>query len=242
MEKRFFDCITEFIFLEHEPTRADVIFVPGGDHPDGARRAAALFAMGYAPYVLPSGRFSKLKGYFEEPGLKSDSHIQKASDSSSHSKDASLTGPETDSQTSNLAPGAAGVSSASGKRHHTEWEYFRDILLEEGVPEQAILKEDQATFTWENAIYSRRVLDALGIDVKKGIIVCQAFHARRCSMYYQQQFPEAELLVCPVRTKGITRDNWFLDEKKIDIVLTEVEHCGSQFHEIMKDRIRSFIM
>ncbi len=239
MEKRFFDCITEFIFLEHEPTRADVIFVPGGDHPDGARRAAALFAMGYAPYVLPSGRFSKLKGYFEEPGSESDSQIQQASYESSHSKDASLTGPGTDSQTSNLASSFQGVSSASGKKHHTEWEYFRDILLEEGVPEQAILKEDQATFTWENAIYSRRVLDSLGIDVKKGIIVCQAFHARRCSMYYQQQFPEAELLVCPVCTKGITRDNWFLDEKKIDIVLTEVEHCGSQFHEIMKDRIRS---
>lgn len=199
MEKRFFDCITDFIFLEHEPERADVIFVPGGDHPDGARRAAALFAKGYAPYVLPSGRFSKLRGYFSKPG-----------------EDGDKADPD----------------------HETEWEYLRDILLENGVPESAILREDRATFTWENAIYSRRLLDSMNYDVKKAIIVCQAFHARRCSMYYQEQFPKTELLICPVETKGITRDNWYLDDDRIDVVLGEVERCGNQFHEILKDRIR----
>ncbi len=201
MEKRFFDCITDFIFLSHEPERADVIFVPGGDHPEGAKRAAALYHTGFAPYVLPSGKHSKLTGCFQESqGGQGDDTVQK---------------------------------------HHTEWEYFRDILLENGVPMSAILKEDQATFTWENAIYSKKLLDSMGIDVKKGIIVCQAFHARRCSMYYQEQFPGAQLLVCPVETKGISRSNWYLDERKIDVVLGEVERCGSQFHEIMKDRLRS---
>ena len=56
-------------------------------------------------------------------------------------------------------------------------------------------------------------------------------------MYYQEQFPRTQLIVCPVVTQGISRENWYLDEKKIDVVLGEVERCGSQFHEILKARI-----
>ena len=190
MSERFYDCITDFIFLEDEPKKADVIFVPGGNYPDSAKRAAALFAEGYAPCVIPSGKFSKLAGHFTgDPAFK------------------------------------------------TEWEYLRQILMENGVPESAILREDRATFTWENAIYSRHVLEENHIPVRSGIIVCQAFHARRCSMYYREQFPDAELMVCPVVTRGITKDNWYMDEEKIDIVLGEMERCGNQFHRIMKDKI-----
>ncbi len=228
MEKRFFDCITEFIFLEHEPERADVIFVPGGDYPDGARRAAALFKMGYAPYVLPSGRYSKIRGYFQEPA--GDRMLSAESACSGRTA-------QGDKITQNGADISADETKTRGI-HSTEWEYLRDILLENGVLPDAVLKEDKATFTWENAIYSKKLLDSMGIEVTKAIIVCQAFHARRCSMYYQEQFPDTILLVCPVQTKGITRENWYLDESKIDIVLGEVERCGKQFHEIMKDRIR----
>lgn len=190
MSERFYDCITDFIFLEDEPAKADVLFVPGGNYPDSAKRAAALFLEGYAPYVLPSGRYGKLTGHF-----------------------------------------------TGDPSYGTEWEYLRDVLLQNGVPREAILKEDRATFTWENAIFSRLVLEEKGIEVHRAIIVCQAFHARRCHMYYREQFPEAELLVCPVITRGIARDNWFLDEEKIDVVLGEVERCGNQFHRIMKDKI-----
>ena len=190
MSERFFDCITDFIFVEDEPEKADVIFVPGGNYPDSARRAAALFMEGYAPWILPSGRYSKPAGAFSDP---------------------------------------------EDKGRQTEWEYLRDILTECRVPAGAILKEDQATFTWENAIFSRRVLESKKIEARKAILVCQAFHARRCRMYYQEQFPGVQLSVCPVITRGITRRNWFLDEGKIDVVLGEVERCGSQFHEIMKN-------
>ena len=61
-------------------------------------------------------------------------------------------------------------------------------------------------------------------------------------MYYQEQFPEARLLICPVETQGITRENWFLDGRRIDVVLGEMERCGSQFHEIMKNRIPQEIL
>ncbi len=190
----FYDCITEFLFVENEPARADIIFVPGGNYPEAAVHAAELYCQGYAPYVLPSGKYSILKGKFE---------------------------PE--------KPGT--------EKFATEWEYLRSVLTAHGVPEAAILREDQATYTYENAIYSRKRTDAEGITVSRAILCCQAFHTRRCLLYYQEQFPEAEILVCPVVTRGISRENWHQSETGIDMVLGELERCGGQFHEIMRKYI-----
>ena len=38
------------------------------------------------------------------------------------------------------------------KEYASEWEYLKTGLMEQGVPERAIWKEDQATFTYENAL------------------------------------------------------------------------------------------
>ena len=43
-------------------------------------------------------------------------------------------------------------SNVYDKEYGTEWEFLRDVLIKNGVPDQKILKEDQATFTYENAI------------------------------------------------------------------------------------------
>ncbi|MBR5509871.1 MAG: YdcF family protein [Lachnospiraceae bacterium] len=186
----FVDEYTNFIFLEDEPEKADVIFVPGSDEGGLAVRAAELWKTGYAPIVLPSGRYGKLVGKF-----------------------------------------------SGDPTFETEWEYLHHILREEGVPEDVIWKEDQATFTYENAIYSRKLTDAAGLQVKKALLCCQAFHARRARLYYQVCFPEAEILVCPVETKGINRYNWYQKENGVKLVLNEMKHCGTQFHEIFQQNI-----
>ena len=120
-------------------------------------------------------------------------------------------------------------------RHYdTEWDFLKDILIHEGVDEKAILKENQATYTYENAIYSRRVTDALGLNIKKAIICCQAYHARRCRIYYEILYPETRFYICPTNTQGITRENWYQSEEKIDTVLGEISRLGGQFHDIVR--------
>lgn len=121
-----------------------------------------------------------------------------------------------------------------GRAYETESDFLTAVLLEKGVPREAVLQEKQATYTYENAIYTAKLL--AGQPVRRALLVCQAFHARRSLLYYKILFPDTEILVCPVQTRGITRENWYLDAEKIDIVLGEVERCGGQFHEIMKER------
>lgn len=195
---KFYDYMTEFIFVEHQPEKADIIFVPGGNYPDSARYAAQLYKEGWAPYVMPSGKYSIVTGKFVLAEQMQDEGI-----------------PE------ELV-------------YETEWDYLRGILVENGVPSEAVLKENEATYTYENAIYSRKKLDEMGMIVKKAILCCQAFHARRCLLYYQEQFPDTEFIVCPVVTKGISKDNWYQTEHGIQTVLGEIERCGAQFHEIMR--------
>ncbi|CAM3999170.1 YdcF family protein [Lederbergia lenta] len=50
-----FDCITNFIFYETEIVSADVILVPGASQPQLMEKAASLYQLGLAPYILPSG-------------------------------------------------------------------------------------------------------------------------------------------------------------------------------------------
>lgn len=120
-------------------------------------------------------------------------------------------------------------------RFETESDYFAHLLMEEGVPAEAILKEREATYTYQNAINTRKLLDERGITVRKALLCPQAYHARRSKLYYQVLFPETEILVCPTVTKGITRDNWYRSEKGRETVLGEIERCGSQFHEIVRE-------
>ena len=64
MYREFLKQAEDFIFAENVPEKADIIFVPGNGYPQMAERAAELFCQGYAPYTLPSGRFSVALGKF----------------------------------------------------------------------------------------------------------------------------------------------------------------------------------
>ena len=118
--------------------------------------------------------------------------------------------------------------------YQTDCEFFTDVLVKNGVPKTAIIGENQSGHTRDNAFLSKRAVDASGISIKTGMIVCKAFHARRCLMLYQMAFPDVTFVVCPVVCYNITKDNWYRSEYGIDRVLGELARCGNQFTGEMK--------
>lgn len=64
MYEEFIKETSEFIFAENKPEKADIIFVPGNGYSQMAERAAQLYAKKYAPFVLPSGKYSISAGRF----------------------------------------------------------------------------------------------------------------------------------------------------------------------------------
>ena len=97
------------------------------------------------------------------------------------------------------------------------------------MPADVIIGEDKSGHTRDNAFLSRMVVDEKGIERKPALIVCTAFHARRCLMLYQMAFPDTKFYVCPVVCMGITKDTWHKTEQGIDRVLGELARCGNQF-------------
>ncbi len=192
--ERFIRAVTEFIFVEDAPEPADVIFVPGSRKIENAIRAAELYKAGYAPYVLPSGRFSTVYGRFK--GVP-ERYIADFPD-----------------------------------EYETEWSFLRAVLIKHDVPDEAILREDMATYTWENAQFSRDVLKNTGLPCRTAILCCHAFHARRALLYYQAAMPETRFIVCPAPTSGYSREDWFLTEKGRARILGEVQRLGSQTNEV----------
>lgn len=125
-----------------------------------------------------------------------------------------------------------GVKSKSdiyNRDYKTDCEFLTDALHINGVPLSAIYGEDKSGHTRDNAFFSKKVADEKGLRIKTAIIVCKAFHARRCLMLYQMAFPDTTFCVCPVVCMGITRDNWYKSEQGIDRVLGELARCGNQF-------------
>ena len=108
------------------------------------------------------------------------------------------------------------------------------MLIKNSVYETAILKEDNAENTYENAINSRKTTDEYNLNIKKAIICCKSFHARRCLMYYQFCYPQTEFIICPSETQGVNKDNWFKCDDGIDRVMGELMRCGSQFRDLIK--------
>lgn len=119
--------------------------------------------------------------------------------------------------------------------YKSDCEFFTDVLLKNGVPRSAIIGENRSGHTRDNAFLSREVVDKAGIEIKTAMIICKAFHARRCLMLYQMAFPDVRLIVCPVHCYNITKNNWYESEKGIDRVLGELARCGNQFVADIKE-------
>ena len=190
MNERLIRDITDFIFVSDAPKPADIIFIPGGSFYPIAERAAELWHAGFAPLILPSGRYSSKLGRFARENL----------------------------------------TKYQGE-FETEFDFLRHVLMKNGVPDSAILREDRATNTGENAAFSAEVLRAHGLTVRRAILCCKSFHTRRALMTYAKHFPDAELLAAPADTQGIRREDWFLCEESFRKVLGELERCGRYFSD-----------
>ncbi|MDD6312748.1 MAG: YdcF family protein [Firmicutes bacterium] len=135
--------------------------------------------------------------------------------------------------------GPYGVGRFSGDTDRgvfdTECDFYCSILSSEGVPSEAILREDKAEFTKENAILTRRLCDYKGFTVKKALLSVKSYHSRRAYTYYGMYFPEAEIIPVSVDIPGRGREDWYLSDKGIERICGEVSRMANQFVDFLKE-------
>ena len=133
--------------------------------------------------------------------------------------------------------GAERFTGAEGFSSEAAW--MAANLIRWGVPEEAVLREEAATFTWENALFSRRLLDGRGIVVRTALLCCRAFHARRALTYYEAAFPDTVFRVIPAGEPGLSAGDWHRTREGRDRILGEVLRLGGQVREEVETAFRS---
>lgn len=84
-----------------------------------------------------------------------------------------------------------------GSFNEPEAVLFARRCMKQGVPEDRIILEQEATNTGENFTNSRQVLASRGIVPKTGLIVCKPYMAKRAWATGTKQWPEVHWMVDP---------------------------------------------
>ncbi len=112
--------------------------------------------------------------------------------------------------------------------YETEYDFYKDILLKNGVNESDIYGENESGYTKQNAEYAKRVIDENSLSVGKALIVCKSFHAKRCLLLYQMFFPNVDFTVVTFDGFDITKDNWYQTEYGRERVMGEIKKIEEQ--------------
>ena len=112
--------------------------------------------------------------------------------------------------------------------YETEYDFYKDVLLKNGVNESDIYGEKESGYTKQNAEYAKRVVDENNLSISKALIVCKSFHAKRCLLLYQMYFPNVDFTVVTFDGFNISKDNWYQTEYGRDRVMGEIKKIEEQ--------------
>ncbi len=115
--------------------------------------------------------------------------------------------------------------------YETEYDFYKDILLRNGVNENDIYGEKESGYTKQNAEYAKRVVDGNHLSIRKALIVCKSFHAKRCLLLYQMYFPNVDFTVVTFDGFDISKNNWYQTEYGRERVMGEIKRIEEQTGE-----------
>ena len=119
--------------------------------------------------------------------------------------------------------------------YETEYDFYKDVLLKKGVKENDIYGENESRYTKQNAEFAKRVVDENNLSIRKALIVCKSFHAKRCLLLYQMYFPNVDFTVVTFDGFGISKDNWYQTEYGRERVMGEIKRIEEQTGEHYAD-------
>ena len=74
---------------------------------------------------------------------------------------------------------------------------FKDRLIEGGVPEAAVITEEEAANTLENVRFGMKTLTLRGLSPRTLLLVAKGFVMRRCVATFAVQFRDVKVVPCP---------------------------------------------
>jgi uncharacterized SAM-binding protein YcdF (DUF218 family) len=96
----------------------------------------------------------------------------------------------------------SGGAGAITKRlwQEPEAERFARIAIAAGVPKENVLTENKSSNTGENVRFTRQMLDALGLELQKFLLVQKPYMERRSYATFRKLWPEKDVIVTSPQT------------------------------------------
>jgi len=96
-----------------------------------------------------------------------------------------------------------------------------DLAVLEGVPEASILKEERSRSTYENALYTKELMQQQGLS--SAVVVTSDWHAKRARFIFERVYEGSgiELQYCGAPDDRSDFDEWWKDGEKQQVVLSE---------------------
>ena len=100
---------------------------------------------------------------------------------------------------------------------------MRDLAVQRGIPEAAILEEPQGEDTWGNAVYTRQVLEDHGLQ--SAILVTSPYHLRRAKMTFDAAYTGSgiELMVHAAPDSQWRKQSWWQQAETRRLTITELQ-------------------
>ena len=118
---------------------------------------------------------------------------------------------------------SGGINRVTGEN---EADRMLKILVDKGVKEKDIIKENKSTNSLENVLFSKQLIESeIGFaNIKKIIAIVKHYHSRRVLMTLKKHFPKnVELIPVTYDIYGFTKDDWYNSEIGRRKVLSEWE-------------------
>lgn len=121
-----------------------------------------------------------------------------------------------------------------------EYDFYKDMLIKNGVSESDIYGEARSEYTKQNAEFAKEVVDENKLKVDSAIIICKAFHAKRCLLFYQMYFPNVDFKVVTFNGFNVSKGNWHTTEYGRKRVFGELKRIKEQVPNVNIEFIEEF--
>ena len=96
-----------------------------------------------------------------------------------------------------------------------------DLAVLEGVPGSSILKEERSRSTYENALFTRELMERQGL--RSAVVVTSDWHMKRSAFVFERVYRGSgiELHYCGAPDDRSDFEEWWMDGEKQQVVLSE---------------------
>ena len=120
-------------------------------------------------------------------------------------------------------------SGAAEDAGRSNADVMRDLAIQRGVPDAAILEEPLGQDTWGNAMHTRSLLESH--QLRRAILVTSPYHARRAKLTFDAAYAgsDIELTVHAAPDSQWRKLSWWRNPETRDLTFTELQKLGYIF-------------